>query len=140
MIADHTALPRPLDFIFKLHSISIPFFTQEKNMQNNFSCEIWSFLICSLISFWKDVISKMIADHDHDLVVQDFDKVIVSDHRSQYCKSIVSDRTLLCSPLKMAKTFLFFAKNSTSEYIYRSPGLRGVIAVADLSPKTQNPL
>ena len=27
-----------------------------------------------------------------------------------------------------------------AEHLYRSPGLRGVIAVADLSPKTQNRL
>ena len=38
------------------------------------------------------MIGKMIADHDRDLIVQDFEKVIVSDHRSQFGKSIVSDR------------------------------------------------
>ena len=34
----------------------------------------------------------MVADHDRDLIVQDFEKVIVSDHRSQFGRSIVSDR------------------------------------------------
>ena len=38
------------------------------------------------------MIDKMIADHDRDLIVQDFEKVIVSDRRSQFGKSIVSDR------------------------------------------------
>ena len=38
------------------------------------------------------VTGKMIADHDRDLIVQDFEKVIVSDRRSQFGKSIVSDR------------------------------------------------
>ena len=40
----------------------------------------------------KGMIGKMIADHDRDLIVQDFEKVIVSDGRSQFGKSIVSDR------------------------------------------------
>ena len=40
----------------------------------------------------RGVIGKMIADHDRDLIVQDFEKVIVSDRRSQFGKSIVSDR------------------------------------------------
>ena len=38
------------------------------------------------------MIGKMIADHDRDLIVQDFEKVIVSELRSQFGKSIVSDR------------------------------------------------
>ena len=40
----------------------------------------------------KDMIDEMIADHDRDLIVKDFDKVIVSDCRSHYGKSIVNDR------------------------------------------------
>ena len=38
------------------------------------------------------MIGKMITNHDRDLIIQDFEKVIVSDHRSQFGKSIVSDR------------------------------------------------
>ena len=38
------------------------------------------------------MIGKMITDHDRDLIIEDFDKVIVSDRRSHYGKSIVSDR------------------------------------------------
>ena len=40
----------------------------------------------------KGMIGKMIPNHDRDLIVEDFDKVIVSDRRSHYGKSIVSDR------------------------------------------------
>ena len=40
----------------------------------------------------RGMIGKMIADHDRDLIVQDFEKVIMSDRRSQFGKSIVSDR------------------------------------------------
>ena len=37
------------------------------------------------------MIGKMIANHDRDMIVQDFTEVIVSDRRSQYGKMIISD-------------------------------------------------
>ena len=56
---------------------------------------IWPFpqenALC-IFRLQKGMIGKMIADHDRDLIVEDFDKVIVSDRRSHYGKSIVSDR------------------------------------------------
>ena len=44
-----------------------------------------------ILRLQKGMIGKMIADHDRDLIIEDFDKVIMSDRRSHYGKSIVSD-------------------------------------------------
>ena len=38
------------------------------------------------------MIGEMIADHDRDRQSQDFQNMIVSDHRSRFWKMIVSDR------------------------------------------------
>ena len=39
-----------------------------------------------------EMIGQMIGDHDCDRRLQDFEKVIMSDCGSQFCKIIVSDR------------------------------------------------
>ena len=82
---------------FKISEHDIPtyFFTVKKAIPLKMQKKTFFFQVTTTsnnLSGKLLMIDKMIADHDRDLIVQDFEKVIVSELRSQFGKSIVSDR------------------------------------------------